>query len=478
MYDFISYLSKRDSDLWLSHYETISEMSATEVEARKPKDGEWLDQNHYGFNVEGDDCESSSDKYCYIVSIFSGDISFKRNNSYNDVRGGFGDKVFDGVRYAILEYIKKNNPEKLSWIPIPNTTPNPVTGIIDFEARKSAYEIFAIKSLFPDFYVSTKVNNWMRRDLYDKLVAEKGYPAIPTTLTNQSKSIQKKKMLQEIREFNSKNFSISGISSQNNDSNYRNPLHPPDPLQSIIDNNYLTPATYSDTFNGLHVNDFVTIKVHSHRPDASLISNRMIYRDNNSLQNLENLIHNSWTDKMIIKKFYIDDSGQIFVRVQLVTPALHYTSNSNQFILNINHIEPYTEEHENRYNPDNQLNIIFQSELYNPHHYKVGDYVLHKEGAIGKITSIGLSDENNLHGGVVADVAWDVNKSLRKYYSMQYVSNENSFNLKNRDFEPATQENISYMMQRFNTTSQPQQMGRRITSTNPNIPNTIDYSDE
>ena len=452
-------------------------MTATEVEARKPKDGEWIDQNHYGFNVEGDDCESSSDKYCYIVIIYDGDISFKRNNSYDDVRGGFGDKVFDGVRYAILEYIKKNNPAQLSWVPIRNKKPNPVTGRINYEARKSAYEIFAIKSLFPDFYVSTIVNYWMRRDLYDKLVAEKGYPAIPTNLTNQSNSIQKKKMLQEIREFKSKTLRdhplISGISSQDHDSNLRNL---PDPLQSIIDNNHLTPATYSDTFHGLHVNDFVAIKVHSHRPDASLISNQMIYRDNNSLQHLENLMHDSWSDKMIIKKFYIDDSGQIFVRVQLVTTDM--SDSSRQFILNISHIEPYTEEHEYRYNPNNQLNIIFQSELYNPHHYKVGDYVLHKEGAIGKITSIRLSNENDLYGGVVADVAWDVNKSLRKNYSMQYVIHENSFNLKNRDFEPATQENIAYMMQRFNTTSQPQQMGRRITSTNPNIPHTIDYSDE
>jgi hypothetical protein len=58
MYDFISYLSKRDSDLWLNHYETISEMSAAEVEARKPKDGDWIDPSHYGFNVEGDDCNS------------------------------------------------------------------------------------------------------------------------------------------------------------------------------------------------------------------------------------------------------------------------------------------------------------------------------------------------------------------------------------------------------------------------------------
>ena len=41
MYNFISFLERRDDDLWFRHYETISEMSLAELEARKPKDGLW-----------------------------------------------------------------------------------------------------------------------------------------------------------------------------------------------------------------------------------------------------------------------------------------------------------------------------------------------------------------------------------------------------------------------------------------------------
>jgi hypothetical protein len=173
------------------------------------------------------------------------------------VRGGFGDKVFDGVRYAILEYIQNNKPEYLSWSPVRTSTPNPVTGkVTNPEGRKSVYEIFAIKSLFPELYVSAQVNQWMRRDLYDKLVAEKKYPAIPTNLTNQSNPSEKKKMLRKIRTFhNETGNSFSSSASQ-----------PADPLGRTISDFALRSLPYNRSNNRIHhfhIGDFVILKIHS-----------------------------------------------------------------------------------------------------------------------------------------------------------------------------------------------------------------------
>jgi len=205
MYNFISFLERRDDDLWFRHYETISEMSLAELEARKPKDGHWLSPSQYQFNIEGDDC---GNKFCYDV-FFGGDslkttISFKRASNYKDERLGFGNEVFNGVQYAIMEFIRNKNPSYLTWQPIITRAVNPVTGkVTNPEGRKSAYEIFAIKSLFP-LYVSVKMNEWIRKDIYDKQYVAKGFPSIPENLTTESSPLEKKKFLQTIRDVNEK----------------------------------------------------------------------------------------------------------------------------------------------------------------------------------------------------------------------------------------------------------------------------------
>ena len=206
MYNFISFLERRDDDLWFRHYETISEMSMAELEARKPKDGRWEDSTTFVFNIEGDDCGGSGpmDERCYkVVFNYMGpyvDVSFKRNNEYKDERRGFGSQVFMGVQYAIMEFVKKNNPDYLVWNPIKTSTPNPVTGqITNPEGRRDAYEIFAIKSLLP-MYVSKEVNVWMRRDIYEKEFVPEGYPPIPEGLSTDSSPLEKKKFLQSIRD--------------------------------------------------------------------------------------------------------------------------------------------------------------------------------------------------------------------------------------------------------------------------------------
>jgi len=204
MYNFISFLERRDSDLWFRHYETMSEMNMTELETRKPKDGHWENDTTYAFNVEGDDCGLAN---CYIVDFLGfpeTKISFNRRSGsekYMDERRGLGNEVFIGVQYAIMEFIKNKNPSSLAWLPIKTQVANPVTGkITNPEGRRDAYEIMALKSLFPDLYVSTKMNLWIRRDIYDKdYVQKQGYPEIPQGLTNASNPSEKKKILAKIR---------------------------------------------------------------------------------------------------------------------------------------------------------------------------------------------------------------------------------------------------------------------------------------
>jgi hypothetical protein len=103
-----------------------------------------------------------------------------------------------------MEFIQKNNPYYLTWEPIITRTVNPVTGkVTNPEGRKSVYEIFAIKSLFP-LYVSVKLNEWIRKDIYDKQYVAKGFPSIPENLTTESSPLEKKKFLQNIRDVNEK----------------------------------------------------------------------------------------------------------------------------------------------------------------------------------------------------------------------------------------------------------------------------------
>ncbi len=201
MINFISYLEQRDVDFWFRHCEMISEMTMDEIALRKPKYSEWRGDFFY-FDVEGDDC---SPKWCYFVwfeqlpKSNSYEISFKRMNETKDERRGVGNQVMGAVQYAIMEFIKQRNPDQLIWSPVKTKTVNPVTGrITNPEGRKEVYEIFAIKSLFP-LYVSVKANEWIRRDIYDRDYVSKGYPAIPVNMTTSSNSVEKKKLLQNIR---------------------------------------------------------------------------------------------------------------------------------------------------------------------------------------------------------------------------------------------------------------------------------------
>jgi hypothetical protein len=196
MKTFFEYLDRTDDYLWLS------ETTIVGTDGGKPKHSEWSRNDLFYFDVEGDDC---SPKWCYLVwfeelKSNSYEVEFKRgSNNSKDERRGVGIKVIGAVFYAIGEFIKKNNPDYLIWSPSKTKTANPVTGIItNPEGRRDAYDIFAIKCLFPS-YVSVKINQWMRRDIYEREYVPKGYPSIPENLTMESSPLEKKKFLQNIR---------------------------------------------------------------------------------------------------------------------------------------------------------------------------------------------------------------------------------------------------------------------------------------
>lgn len=181
---------------------SINEMSAAEIEANPPKYSEWRGDEIFNFDVEGDDC---SPKWCYSayfeeIKTNSYELEFRRlGNNSKDVRKGVGIKVIMAVMYAIMEFIKKKNPEVLSWSPVKTKTANPVTGQIkNPEGRRDVYDNFAIKSLLP-IYVSLEANEWMRKDIYERDYVTKGYPPIPDSLTTASPTQEKKAFLQKIR---------------------------------------------------------------------------------------------------------------------------------------------------------------------------------------------------------------------------------------------------------------------------------------
>jgi len=191
--------------LWLENNHLINEITSTEIEALPPKDFLWKGDQVFYFNVEGDDCEG---KFCYWVFFEdikknAYEVEFRRlGNNSKDERKGVGMKVFMAVMYAINQFIKNKNPEFLSWSPAKTKTPNPVTGqIANPEGRKHVYEGFAVKSLFPS-YVSVKVNEWIRKDIYQTMFVPKGYPPIPENLTVTSPLQVKKEFLEKIRSLN------------------------------------------------------------------------------------------------------------------------------------------------------------------------------------------------------------------------------------------------------------------------------------
>lgn len=177
-----------------SQYYDIIERSAAELASMpEPKDGKWISPNRYDFNVEGDPCldakgepDETGVRRCYSVSIAGGEegisVAFYRNGSVSDQNLGVGQDVFDGVRKALSEYITKNKPKVINWSPVMSSKFK--------NSREKAYEIWSIKALWPDLYVSPQVNQWIRRDVYDSKYVPLGYPPVPKNASKTMKSLQ------------------------------------------------------------------------------------------------------------------------------------------------------------------------------------------------------------------------------------------------------------------------------------------------
>ena len=454
MYNFISFLERRDDDLWFRHYETISEMSVAEVEARKPKDGHWSDDNNFHFNVEGDECGK---EYCYKVSIRNGYIAFSRNESYKDVRGGFGVKVFDGVHYAIWEYIKKNNPNYLSWSPVATTVANPVTGkVTNPEGRKAVYEIFAIKSLFPDLYVSVIENQWINRKLYDSdYVAGKKYPPVPEGLTNDSSPSEKKKFLQELRNFHAPIYKKENEDLQNRRA--REQGNQSRLYSGLSNNRYssigrylnLISLDYTDNLNNFNVGDIVYATINSETVERSRTPN--IYNDrSNLLRNLENQMHQLNTNKLKIKGFLQDNDQNYYAEVALVD------NNNSQYmrmIFNIDDIKKYTPDQEGIFNAhiSNLMSQMLSNPKFNHNSLTRGDWIIDLNGAVGRISNIEFVNPNEFHQGLTMTVNWDASHSLNGEASIRerpfVTNNVSKEKLNDRDIMKYNDESLRYVRQ-------------------------------
>ena len=405
MYDFISFLSKRDSSLFIENYEAIYEMSVTEVESLQPKDGKWYNKNTYAFNVEGDEC-GTKDQPCYTVTIGDdGAVAFQRSKSYSDNNAGFGPRVFEGVHYAIWEYVKKNNPEHLSWAPVSKTSVNKRTGKVENpEARKKVYEIFALKSLFPDLYLSPTKNFWVRRDIYEKTYVERGYPAIPENLTTNSDIKSKKEFLNQIRDKHTKYQLKPTQSEVSVNASYG--------LNAVA---YMTPELYR---SGLSIGDFVSPNFDENHIMKGTHGSSF-YQNIDSYQRFAQELYEIKSNKGQIINFYQKYNHQIrnndyYAEIKFVG------ENENQYkiyVLDVRDIVKYEESNlivqQFKERTRDTMQSALNSDYYNPHKLAVGMKIIHDQGSVGYIQSIDWVSQNDKRYGLKAEIQWKPQESLK-----------------------------------------------------------------
>jgi hypothetical protein len=390
-----------------SSYEAIYEMSITSVESLQPKDGKWIQYNTYVFNVEGDNC-GTKDQPCYTVLIKdNGSVVFDRSNSVADNNAGFGPRVFEGVHYAIWEYIKKNKPSKLTWTPVSKTSINKRTGKIENpEARGKAYEIFAFKSLFPDLYISPQQNLWVRRDIYEKDYVQKGYPAIPENITTNSDIKSKRELLNQIR---NKHTEIGHSEQQ---TNLTSSTEAPQGLEELV-------SRSQEIYNtGLKIGDFVSPNF-----DENYIMKRThgsnFYGQNDRYQIFAQELYEIKSNKGQIVKFYQKiysggENNDYYAQVKFIG------ENENQYkiyVLDIRDIVKYEENNpivqQFKERAKDLIKSALNSDNYNPHKLAVGMKIIHDQGAVGYIRSIDWVSRSDMRRGLKAEIQWNPQESLR-----------------------------------------------------------------
>lgn len=452
MLDFISFLGKRDEDLYYRHLEVVLERSVAEVESNPPKDGAWLDNNIFGFNVEGDEDGLRENERRYKVSfgrLPNTTISFSRNSSYGDHRGNFGPKVFDGVFYAIWEFIKKNNPRSIGWAPIQKTSVNPVKGTVtNPAAREKAYEIFSIKSLFPDYYVSIQPNQWISRSVYDKEYVPKGYPAIPEGLTMDSNPGAKKKFLEMMRakqkELNPPVLHSNDDPSARDVINQRIEIEPPRLNQANQEGVELVGRTY-----GLSVGDKVLPKVGektwretSAEPYFYSLFPDSLHGLDRHIQGLANASRPIMGTIIHILQFAPNSNHPESKQYAL---SVEIGDNGQKFVFYVQDVSPYSEQGANKIaqTVSNPLDAAIADTRLNYYGYRVNSKVVHENGYIGTITRIDFEDPRNPMRGLKMEIRWNPQESLPN----AHVPDTTSFQLSDRSVKLSTPQNINWARQ-------------------------------
>ena len=156
--------------------------------------------DHMGNRI-GDDPAYSVSFYGSHRSDSGVNISFYRCGSTSDNPSGFGPQVFLGVQKAMYDYIMAREPFALSWGPVYRSTndSDKGKGVEASNVRGRVYDLYSKTHFFPDRYVSTEINRWVRRDIYDKFYIKNGYPEIPENLTKASKTADKNRFLTHLR---------------------------------------------------------------------------------------------------------------------------------------------------------------------------------------------------------------------------------------------------------------------------------------
>lgn len=483
MYDFISFLGKRDEDLYYHNLEVVLERSVAEVESNPPKDGRWEGQLVFSFNVEGDEdglgeivigdgSKIKENRYKVSFSeLESPSISFSRSGSYGDNRGGFGPRVFDGVFYAIWEFIKKHSPSSLSWAPVARTSVNPVSGqMVNPDARGKAYEIFSIKSLFPDYYVSLNTNTWISRKKYDQDYVPKGYPKIPEELTVNSNPGVKRKFLEQMRS-KYKEIVKSFSSNQSRPTSQSTFIA----REGSIDSATQKGKQFVETTYRLKVGDKVTPKISEKNVSQSqkpafyhLFSNDELYGLDRELQRLASPRRPIFGTIKEILQFRSRDNEPYDYAA-----SVEFEENGHRYRFYIADLAPYSEEEANRIGhlARNPIEVALANRELNSYGYQIGSRVIHMFGYMGKITRFYFISANQ---PISMEIRWNPQESLPGASDPM----ETIFNLHTPTVMPASPQNIQSVKQHMEEEAayqqrQAQAQAHASRPYNPNDPNDI-----
>lgn len=497
----------------------LLEMTAEEAESIRPKDGVWTSGNRYDFNVEGDDgsdCYMGNSQPIYSVTFGSGgdeitspvSIAFFRCGGIKDVGKGFQKPVFDAVQKAIYEYIKKNNPASLSWTPVGKSKRDPDAKVKNPEARKYVYDLLSKRSLFPQKYVSLNIDQWIRRDLYDKYLVPQGFP--PITLTDKSSLKEKNTELEKLRnaarqdsdtfgkiyqaanqhrEFMQQEYQEKLNSAMTDPEKNPQGLKVGDKVEfKIEENDFLAGKKSAEWLRNIHWSAF--------RPDQGIIYKYGIIQDDKSLQNSEHRRRSGENSFLIVKvKFFEDYLTNDSILYDFPIVDLYKINNFEE--RKQQQIDKTNEEIADPDNNPKQIKIgdkLILGDLNNPPSYDSPSQLAKLFGIVGEVKNI---KKIRTYYGYSFNAEIAINKDdcltkkakevadIRSSLNIDIKSNEEHINLynaenvakvKEHDRRQTDLQTVSSQRRRFERAAQRDEEMRRIqaAATTPEIQRLID----